>query len=284
MPQGRLVLKPEDLSRRNGPTLALSRTGTIVWFSSMAIGTSLAFGNLLMYIVHDVPPILPQEPDSCRLTTPGTALRTPPMTLSSSFPMYDFEEVRGAHENPLERCRAEAAKGWRGRGSRGSRSLPERPRALDRSAACCSASAAGPTSWAAMPEPSPWWPRRFTAHPAATVASTRAWSWSPRMQPRYGTSRTCAMPCAWSTAASPTRGRTRCERWSPRRASGGRFFSRVVTSGSHPASVAAVARGEADVAAIDCVTYALLDRYLPFPGSKEPAGSATRRAHPGFPS
>ncbi len=44
---------------------------------------------------------------------------------------------------------------------------------------------------------------------------------------------------------------------------GGRFFSRVVTSGSHPASVAVVARGEADVAAIDCVTYALLERYRP---------------------
>ena len=43
----------------------------------------------------------------------------------------------------------------------------------------------------------------------------------------------------------------------------GRFFSRIVTSGSHPASVATVARGEADVAAIDCVTYACLDRYRP---------------------
>ena len=43
----------------------------------------------------------------------------------------------------------------------------------------------------------------------------------------------------------------------------GRFFSRIVTSGSHPASVAMVARGEADVAAIDCVTYACLERYRP---------------------
>ena len=43
----------------------------------------------------------------------------------------------------------------------------------------------------------------------------------------------------------------------------GRFFSGVTTSGSHPASVAAVANGEADVAAIDCVTYALLERYRP---------------------
>ena len=43
----------------------------------------------------------------------------------------------------------------------------------------------------------------------------------------------------------------------------GRFFSRIVTSGSHPASVATVARGDADIAAIDCVTYAHLERYRP---------------------
>ena len=43
----------------------------------------------------------------------------------------------------------------------------------------------------------------------------------------------------------------------------GRFFSRVVTSGSHPASVTAVARRKADIAAIDCVTYAHLERYRP---------------------
>ena len=43
----------------------------------------------------------------------------------------------------------------------------------------------------------------------------------------------------------------------------GRFFSRVFTSGSHPASIAALAGRRADVAAIDCVTYALLERYRP---------------------
>ena len=43
----------------------------------------------------------------------------------------------------------------------------------------------------------------------------------------------------------------------------GRFFSRIVTSGSHPASVATVGRGVADIAAIDCVTYAHLERYRP---------------------
>ncbi len=43
----------------------------------------------------------------------------------------------------------------------------------------------------------------------------------------------------------------------------GRFFSRIVVSGSHPASIAAVAEGEADVASIDCVTLGLVERYRP---------------------
>ena len=44
---------------------------------------------------------------------------------------------------------------------------------------------------------------------------------------------------------------------------GGRFFSRIVVTGSHPASVAAVAGGEAELASIDCVTYAILERHRP---------------------
>ncbi len=43
----------------------------------------------------------------------------------------------------------------------------------------------------------------------------------------------------------------------------GRFFSEVKTSGTHAASLEMVRRGAADVAAIDCVTYALLARYRP---------------------
>lgn len=46
-------------------------------------------------------------------------------------------------------------------------------------------------------------------------------------------------------------------------AGGGRFFGGVVWSGSHLASLEMVARGEADVAAIDCVTFALLERLRP---------------------
>lgn len=43
----------------------------------------------------------------------------------------------------------------------------------------------------------------------------------------------------------------------------GRFFSAVVDSGSHAQSLVQVGRGDADVAAIDCVTYALLRRCRP---------------------
>lgn len=44
---------------------------------------------------------------------------------------------------------------------------------------------------------------------------------------------------------------------------GGRFFGQVVESGSHRASIAMVARGEADVAAVDCVTFGNLARFAP---------------------
>ncbi len=44
---------------------------------------------------------------------------------------------------------------------------------------------------------------------------------------------------------------------------GGRFFSRVRISGSHVDSIAAVVRGEADICAVDCVTYSLLAQHRP---------------------
>jgi ABC-type phosphate/phosphonate transport system substrate-binding protein len=46
-------------------------------------------------------------------------------------------------------------------------------------------------------------------------------------------------------------------------AQGRRFFARVEETGAHADSVALVAGGKADVAAIDCVTYALLERHRP---------------------
>jgi len=46
-------------------------------------------------------------------------------------------------------------------------------------------------------------------------------------------------------------------------ARGGRFFESVRFSGSHRSSMEAVANGEADVTAVDCVTLAHLQRYQP---------------------
>ena len=43
----------------------------------------------------------------------------------------------------------------------------------------------------------------------------------------------------------------------------GRFFAEVKVAGKHQLSVAMIARGEADIAAIDCVTYALMARHDP---------------------
>jgi ABC-type phosphate/phosphonate transport system substrate-binding protein len=46
-------------------------------------------------------------------------------------------------------------------------------------------------------------------------------------------------------------------------AAGGRFFGTVAVSGGHRASIGLVATGQADVAAIDCVTHELLNRHRP---------------------
>jgi ABC-type phosphate/phosphonate transport system substrate-binding protein len=46
-------------------------------------------------------------------------------------------------------------------------------------------------------------------------------------------------------------------------AEGGSFFRRVIVSGGHLASLRALRRGAADVAAIDCVLHALLERHRP---------------------
>jgi ABC-type phosphate/phosphonate transport system substrate-binding protein len=48
-----------------------------------------------------------------------------------------------------------------------------------------------------------------------------------------------------------------------RRARLGRFFGSVTVSGAHVASMAAVAEGSADIAAIDCVTFGLVAHYRP---------------------
>jgi len=43
----------------------------------------------------------------------------------------------------------------------------------------------------------------------------------------------------------------------------GRFFSEVCVTGAHRQSVEALVSGQADVAAVDCVTWALLSRIQP---------------------
>jgi ABC-type phosphate/phosphonate transport system substrate-binding protein len=64
---------------------------------------------------------------------------------------------------------------------------------------------------------------------------------------------------------------------------GGRFFARIELSGSHRASLAMVARGEADVAAIDCVVHALLVRHRPVAvAGTRPLGQTPRAPAPPF--
>ncbi|MEG3177284.1 PhnD/SsuA/transferrin family substrate-binding protein [Sphingomonas sp. RB3P16] len=46
-------------------------------------------------------------------------------------------------------------------------------------------------------------------------------------------------------------------------AAGGRFFASVTETGSHRASIAAIVRGDADIAAIDSVTFAAVQRDAP---------------------
>jgi ABC-type phosphate/phosphonate transport system substrate-binding protein len=62
----------------------------------------------------------------------------------------------------------------------------------------------------------------------------------------------------------------------------GRFFASALETGTHVASVAAVREGRADLAAIDCVTYAALARYTP-QATEGLCIIATTEAYPGLP-
>ena len=62
----------------------------------------------------------------------------------------------------------------------------------------------------------------------------------------------------------------------------GRFFASALETGGHGASVAAVREGRADLAAIDCVTYAALVRYTP-QATQGLCIVATTEAYPGLP-
>lgn len=183
------------------------------------------------------------------------------MTLSASFPMYDFEEVRGAHEvlwnsvaRKLERAGVEGVPAALDR-SRGLHELWTDPGLL--LSQCCGADLVG----------------RYAG--TLALVATPLYG-APGCDGSLYSSLVLVAEDSRATELSDLRGAV-CAVNYPESHSGanalralvaplsrrGRFFSRIVTSGSHPASVAAVARGEADVAAIDCVTYALLDRYRP---------------------
>ena len=62
----------------------------------------------------------------------------------------------------------------------------------------------------------------------------------------------------------------------------GQFFASALDTGGHGASVAAVREGRADLAAIDCVTYAALARYTP-QATEGLCIVATTEAYPGLP-
>ncbi len=61
-----------------------------------------------------------------------------------------------------------------------------------------------------------------------------------------------------------------------------RFFASALETGGHGASVAAVREGRADLAAIDCVTYAALARYTP-QATEGLCIVTTTEAYPGLP-
>ena len=183
------------------------------------------------------------------------------MELSASFPMYDFPEVRGAHDILWKSvaCRLEGA------------GVEEVPGVLDRNrgvhelwtdpglllSQCCGADLVGRYAGKLV----------LLATPRYCAPGCDACSYSSVVIVAEDSSATDLehlrdAVCVINARESHSGSNALRALVAPLSREG-RFFSRVVTSGSHPASVAAVARGEADVAAIDCVTYAHLDRYRP---------------------
>ena len=183
------------------------------------------------------------------------------MTLSASFPMYDFDEVRGAHQ-VLWHSVARKLK------SAGMEGIPA---ALDQSrnvhelwtdpglllSQCCGADLVGRYAGTLAVVATPLY-----SAPGCDGCFYSSVVLVAEDSPATGTSDLRNAVCAVNSRESHSGANALRALVAPlsRR---GRFFSRTVISGSHPASVAAVARGEADVAAIDCVTYAHLERYRP---------------------
>jgi ABC-type phosphate/phosphonate transport system substrate-binding protein len=84
-------------------------------------------------------------------------------------------------------------------------------------------------------------PARASTHSFADLRGKRAAFTSPHSHSGFNALRALAAPLAEA----------------------GHFFGEAIRTGSHAASLELVAAGKADVAAIDCVTFALLSRYRP---------------------
>ena len=183
------------------------------------------------------------------------------MTLSSSFPMYDFEEVRGAHEvlwngiaRKLQTAGVEGVPGALDR-SRSVHDLWTDPGLL--LSQCCGADLVGRYAGTLA----------LVATPLYSAPGCDGCLYSSVVlvaedSPATEISDLRNAVCVVNSRESHS-GTNALRALVAPLSRGGRFFSRIVTSGSHPASVAAVAGGEADVAAIDCVTYAHLEHYRP---------------------
>ena len=183
------------------------------------------------------------------------------MTLSASFPMYDFEEVRGAHDvlwrsvaRRLERAGVEGVPAALSRG-RGVHELWTDSGLL--LSQCCGADLMGRYSDELTLIATP----RYSA-PGCEGCLYSSVVLVAGNSPATELENLRDAVCVVNSHESHSGTNALRELLAPLNRQG-RFFSRVVTSGSHPASIAVLAKGEADVAAIDCVTYALVDRYRP---------------------
>ena len=183
------------------------------------------------------------------------------MTLSASFPMYDFEEVHVAHDvlwtsvvRRLERAGVEGVPAALKRGP-GVHELWADPGLL--LSQCCGADLvgrfAGELALVATPRYSA--PGCDGCHYSSVVLVAADY-------PATEISDLRDAVCVVNGYESHSGTNALRELLAPFSRQG-RFFSRVVTSGSHAASIAALTGGDADVASIDCVTYALVDRHRP---------------------
>ena len=183
------------------------------------------------------------------------------MTLSASFPMYDFEEVRGAHDvlwrsvaRRLERAEMEGVPAALDR-ARGTHELWTDPGLL--LSQCCGADLMGryaeDLTLIATPHYSAPGCEGCLYSSVVIVAEDSPATYLEQL-------RNCV--CVVNGYESHSGANALRALVAPLSREG-RFFSRVVTSGSHLASIATIADGGAETAAIDCVTYALAERYRP---------------------